>query len=1489
MSLHGAGKGTITQDKQKAIRDQLEKPSKVPSRLSRWLKSARRQFRRTKKCYYSFIINMLCETSANSYAPAVVLAIETLQLLSFCTFEIDWGPHGNAFGQAIRYTMIEEPLVLRQGMRGSLSLSLAFLVLFATLIINALVVLRTYLRNDFRGEWPIFILRYRLYLLDRIIFLPSIFCWFCLYTFKWGDLPSGPFHIIVMITAIPALVIHFGLWMLLSTTFFQPSPKSNNLDARTQVTIQIFRTSLRYSVAAVFAFGEKVPLFRSVACFVLSAAIPVQVFMFIPYFNKSFNIAVMSLHAQVAWGFFVGIIQAAYKQVVPEGNAQIQNYIFYGYLAGIPIIALASYFGFESRYTRATSIEVASKSYNVTDSSKFNTWEMEEEKPMEKETRFWHPSQVELATRFLLHTSTGSAVDLAEQVFLAGVQKYPNNPWLLLQYANFFAVYKNEKSVCLNYISKAKAKGLTPPLELMAQIFRNDSRSANAGKESTKDGMTAVDRLEFKQLLKRAFLYHKEAKASIANFWQTILVAEDDKPVDTSVLINLVAQMERCDDRASMAYKQLLQRYPLSVRVLQGYSVFLDEIHNNMIEAEEVRKKIKKIQDAGMSDEIPGALNPWNEFRFGGSPAKTKKEKQAYKEYRKQVYLYSRGISFWLNTVIRGVIILFVLVAIGQLLVVQLSIRIINAEVEYLDQLDDLQLAFPTVHRSFLCLQAANVAGRVEDFRQSISTVRDTIQILSTNSSFVFDRLSSRRSTYLAWGINPVQADVFLSNDVSPSRSRLAMPLRDATLLYVRHVYTMLDLTSRGNFPVNNSIFESSSFRFVTDNGLVILSDAYAELESILATEIRFDINLMAYLELGVWAFGMLSIIAVAFCVFMPMIRKAKRERETSLRAFLQIPKTVTQALFKRYYEPGATSHDDLADKGGDKDSDTRSEAAETNTDDEGNGAGPPAPTSADMDVLHTKAQSSYIRLTLLYSQALFFVGAAISIALACNYSNAREVTAYPGIFKSGIDIQIKTSRVRCILEDRFPAFSFPTLAAVAPGIAQGFRSTFDMSNPERPWASSIDAVRWDTEKMSLCQRNILYGNESQGIDLKPLAWNYNRYFFTPGGLRGVSAASSTADADLGPWPTGDSLSLFELLSMYIDSALRLSAAGTATVSSMTEDLRVIRYGSARIADGYSDFLRAYSQDFSGQLTQLSNVSIGMFTMVVAVLVLTFFLRLRPVLLYLVNTENERTLKLLLMIPVEIVADIDSLRELLHLRQRTKIQNQVITAHGTAPGGGPGSMSHPGGPMHPHPHGPFSIRVDSDHSFQANISGMGAGLAGTHGIGVSNPNGLYVPSGRSTHQPSFSYSPAGASASFSAGGGIGGGVGTHAHLPFGHNDHHHGLGEDGVSDMPPPSAFGQRMSLGVDPGDFPSSVAEAVSIMSSRRRSSMISGNMNMHNVPRKSIGPRLSAQAEGLPGMGHFFEEVASAAASIGTGGDRHSVASGMAGGEEDHPRKGI
>ncbi|KAJ3230140.1 hypothetical protein HDU81_004755 [Chytriomyces hyalinus] len=1195
----------------RALQRELERDPKHEPPHIKLIKKTRKQFAAVKKGFFAALVALLVE-SHNSVFTVVIITIEFLQNLAFCFANVDWGPHGRWFGVAVIMFQVEEAVVKYTAPEAIFVLVAISVVLIIVMLSLAFYVLQSFMNSDFnKGVWPLRMLRTLVSFLASIFFLPIIYTLFGIFSCHDKDhleavdtCSTNPIYIGLRILSGICLPLFFGFTMLMSMTYFNPNPKATSIDARPTARLELLELSTKVLLAVFFVFAESLPILRECVTFFCSASTAVFMWIYIPYYKKEINLYRFCLICQVIWGSIMAII------VTSVGNGRSddeKNYIFYAYLAGIIPGVLISFYSFNARQNHATSYEIACKNFKVADAAAFNTWDVEEAEPDGvNETRFWNHTQVEIATRFLITEKDPKAIEIADKIFMFGTKKFPNSSALMVHYAIFFLVHKEDSSVATSYLKKAEKLSMLVDTEFT--IYQQQQEIKAGGATIGNKKLDAVDRVEFKQLMKEAKLSYKEARASIASFWLAIMTSNEQENVDTSILMQHVSQMERSDAAATESFTRLMIRYPLSVKVLSSYADFLDDIHNNHEESELIRRRIKRICDAGLSDDVKYSATPLHTSPqgtgvgasafIGSSAHMSKKSKRAFKEYRKQVYHYSKGNSALLTWMVRGIQVLFIVIAFAQLYVTQIASTEIKNGISYLTSANTCRNSYVTIHSGLRNIQKAiksNNSTRVDDMMESVTAA---IASLSQTSSDLY------RDTYRHYEVNRIwsETNVPMSYSNGPGNQNSSvfnMTLMDATSVYVRRSTAAVQNIANYNLSHMNHLSSIDlDWRFSLDNGLTSLMNAYTQLERVIATEVRIEIAVMEYWHIGIITSSLLLTVFIAIFLFAPVISKAKTERETSLKAFLQIPKEVTQTLYAKYFDPDSASRESLN---------------EDNTDDEKE-----APGQATSIFDSLKNQSGYKKMIIISRTGLSLIAVFLALSFAVDFYLLLETSSIPCALADTFDIPSRASR----------------LVQVALDVAEWGTSTFSYNGNTYGVGALLNS---DLHEILESQVALLYGSTADPHYTLKL---------DPSIISSISPLSP----------------VYASVSVFFESGAIL--ANTVPISDSNPDLLQVQSSLEVISDGYNAFFKSYLKVGNASIGLLSDLSYGIMAIMISVVIATYFMYWKRILSYLIKTENERTLKLLLMIPVEIVADIDSLRELLHLK-RTTISGAGNTA--TAP------------------------------------------------------------------------------------------------------------------------------------------------------------------------------------------------------------------------------
>ncbi|KAI8616721.1 hypothetical protein BC830DRAFT_1116890 [Chytriomyces sp. MP71] len=1187
----------------KALQKELERDPKNVPPLMKVLKRTQKQYLAVKKGFFASLVALLVE-SHNSALTLVIISIEFLQNLAFCFADVDWGPQGHWMGFVLTLFQVEEAVVKYAGGDAIFVLVAISVALIIIMIVLAFYVVQSFMKSDFnKGVWPLRLLRTLVSFLASVFFLPVMYSLFTIFRCpnqESSTCNSDPLYIVLRILSGFSLPVFFAFTMLMSMTYFNPNPKASSISARPTARLELLELSSKTLLAIFFVFAVESPVLRETVTLICSFSTAVYMWIYIPYYKKEINLYRFTLICQVIWGSIMAIVVTT----VGDGQAdRIKNLVFYIYLGGILPGILISFFFFNRRQNHATSFAIACQNFKVADTSNFNAWEVDETgTDGEMEKRFWNHNQVEIATRFLITETDPKAIEIADKIFLFGTKKFPNSSALMVQYAIFFLVHKEDPSVAASYLKKAEKLQMLVDTEFT--IYQQQQEIKSGGATIGNKKLDAVDRVEFKQLMKEAKQSYKEARASIANFWLAILSAEDKSAVDTAILMQHVSQMERSDHQATESFTRLIARYPLSVKVLSSYADFLDDIHNNHEESELIRRRIKRICDAGLSDDVNHIATPigankgvhssiaGNMMTGSSSAHMTKKSKKAYKEYRKQVYHYSKGNSALLTWMIRGIQVFFIVVAAAQLYVTEYGSQRMRDGISYLQATATCRSAFITVHTDLRNMQSALLNENSTALMIYASEVNATIRLLAQTSSDLYYSTHNKASVNNIWAVPHIPI-VFYNGPGTSNNTLFPLTLMDATLMYIRRVnaaiYAILDPGS------NTKTIDVANldWRFALDNGITVILDTYTELEHVIASESRNDVFAMEYAHIGIFAFSLTCLAAISYFLFWPVISKAKTERETSLRAFLQIPKEVTNTLYSKYFDPESASRESLNESNNDDD------------DKEGKGQ-----SSGIMESL--KNTTGYMTMMKISRNGLITIAIFLTASFICDLILLSGTTGIPSSIADAFDVPARGNRI----------------VTVASDVAYWSNTTFSYSPESRNYLGQL--LLLDVSEILSSQVALLYGSTT-----------YPHY---------ESNVDSSLLQDI--YTSGlDSSSLYGVVSEFIDGATVLAN----TIPIMPSNPKLLQIGNnlPKIVEGYMYFYDDFLNRSNQSIMLLTNLAYGILAIMVVVIITVHFMYWKRIMNYLIKTENERTLKLLLMIPVEIVADIDSLRELLHLKRTT--------------------------------------------------------------------------------------------------------------------------------------------------------------------------------------------------------------------------------------------
>ncbi|KAI9205355.1 uncharacterized protein BJ171DRAFT_598468 [Polychytrium aggregatum] len=1184
---------------------------KEPIHLQYW-HLVEHKYKIWKGGFFAMLCALLVE-SHNATVSYLTMFIEFLQTLAFSFDNINWGVWGSYMGMVLKFFQIETALTFYLGTPALYVLVILSLILIIIMLSLTVYVVKSFVSKNFQaGVWPLRALRSLVGMLSSVFYLPVLYSMMSIFVCGDGATPAqcaAIERLILKIVSGIVLPIFVSFTLLMSLTYFNPNPLSTCVVARPSARLEFVELTTKTILACSFVFAESVPLLR--ACMTCLCSILICVFMlvFIPYYHKPINNYRFILSSQALWGSFGSIIVTALGQAQ---QTTFLNWVFIFYIIGIVPWGVGCYFFFNWRQQKATSINIAKLCFQPSRET-FNTWEAE---PVTaKESRFWHPSQVEIATRFLIEDRSVESIDVADQMFIKGTQLFPTSASLMVSYAIFYSSYRpNDRSMSAHYLKKAGQ--CNPLIDLEFMIYHLEQERRQTMNKVGDRILDAVDRVEFNQLMRKALTYHCEAKSHIANFWQAIMASGGDSKVDANTLISLVSIIEWSDRNATTAYKQLLNRFPDSVRVLSNYAKFLDEIHNNLTEADLILARIDEIREAGGSDDA-GAVGLEKRQRRSSNTSyskndKSKKQRKAFKEYRRQVFLYSKALSARLMWMIRGVVLLLIGLAGAQMVIVLVEVSYLFSYIDDAQTINSMRMEVENIYNEVVALAASGMQNDVNGFQGHQQNLVIMGNVLYSSIIDITSKLQPGYITYQQWTA-PLVMIIRYSGALSIQSPKIdSYTLLDTCLDFVQSLGNILNMVpsdfqrsitfSNATTNVTLRFFEDNhDWRFVCDNGPTILVDSLTSLSAVYVERYTGYIMLFGYVQIAIYTSTLIILILIGRFLFESAINRAKHERVTSLTAFLQIPKSVCMNVLKKYYVPPPShSKDELAEV------DEEQEVEDESNPDSGNAQGGDD-SKRSVDAVHSTSTMGYDKLKQMYFHGLSLAAVAFTLALILNFRCSLVAYPFNGIITACGLAQALVGRI--------------AIAASIP-MQAGWSGT-------GIWTSPSGLMSQDTPALSYTQAALLYGNDSMWIPPRSYAPGTDSWLSQPIGSFGTDLPTTIRN-------------YLDYAHAYTDGYQHGSFNASAQWILQMSPAIIQRYGNI------SDVNMAYS---ISTIQFLSDASIIAFTAIILVTFGIYMWYFRKILFYLINTENERTLKLLLMIPMEAVNEIASLRDLLHLKK----------------------------------------------------------------------------------------------------------------------------------------------------------------------------------------------------------------------------------------------
>ncbi|GFR45040.1 hypothetical protein Agub_g6410 [Astrephomene gubernaculifera] len=200
--------------------------------------------------------------------------------------------------------------------------------------------------------------------------------------------------------------------------------------------------------------------------------------------------------------------------------------------------------------------------------------------------RFAGMHEVEVLSRVMRKFDLDGIVDEesaahGELILQAGMQVYPDAPFLHILYANFLLEVRKDGPAARTHLQLASKH--TPTLVERYQVYCTMEASKRQ-KDSQDGGMDLQAYIEFRRNFRAVLRVHKEVLALETELWRmctrtTLRITEMDEMLD---------ELETATTRANQVYKRVLERYPTNGKLLRCYGKFLEDVKHDAAAASRV-------------------------------------------------------------------------------------------------------------------------------------------------------------------------------------------------------------------------------------------------------------------------------------------------------------------------------------------------------------------------------------------------------------------------------------------------------------------------------------------------------------------------------------------------------------------------------------------------------------------------------------------------------------------------------------------------------------------------------------------------------------------------------------------------------------------------------------------------------------------------------------------------------------------------------------
>ncbi|KAJ3040912.1 hypothetical protein HDV00_010123 [Rhizophlyctis rosea] len=987
-------------------------------------------------------------------------------------------------------------------------------------------------------------------------------------------------------------------------------------------------------------FSEQYALPRALAIFFVFLVMTTYAYVFFPFTHRSSSIFRCLSTAQIL-AFSCFSIAAAAR---PQHN----NILFYVSLGITPLTLIISYIAFKIRWSRAVSkdrLEQALKTVKAEDV------EGSTGAALIKALGLCQVYEVSLLSRFAYLEPTEEHIKLVDELFQSAIQYFvpPKRGiyGLWYFYGQFLKTSRHDLTLSMMYFKRAADAQPHLVFEFIIYQAERERREQLMAMERGWGKLDAVDRVEYRQLTRRATAYHRETGKQVSQFWKVVSSGK----ANATNLTKITSRMERAERGAERYYKQMHARFSHIPKVLDAYIKFLD-LTARIGEADQMRRQLRDVMEE-LDDERPehgmkngaGAIS--GDFGSGSEPESHHPSGGRLKRHgsiagsvtagsvagRSVLSLKTSVMNQSMADALPPVPFRTQKVELARMLSIEL---ITSSIVVYVNRVrvGGTATAYTVkamTHSRALQLAVARNDSSDAAYRRMLIPVIANIITESMNTLY-FEKKGLLTEVFVA---DHVPIRQFVSPSQWPHWSWTNTSLIESTDDYTRHAeaiashnntwwftqsnYTLqLDSNSSHTYtvPIPDYVFDRS-WRYVQDNGGIVA----AYLDSMVSTLAEANDKGIqnTYIALGlVYCVALVVLALIAGLIFYPAVKRSVTERKLSIEAFLKIPRDVAVDMYHKTRFPPADPNIDTDKEGEDEEEDfddsDDDDAEQWNMQFAGAMLGGSANTFKKIMVYYV-----FALLTLLGFYTVSVVGGVI------------------------LNVQMAHTGRRCAVAAEVPyivegARYIATEAIVQdPGFIAGL--------PEGGITPQVQVAR---DRFADYRKALYVGDPAQGLPYRVLS-DYERAFVYDDRMRDYLNNSASLD-DL-------SSEVLDDLTTIINDPTQLTWTNPAYLRLSAQILNV-----ANEFGYFADYLQT---TFSDQQAQLSLFSTKIMFPLFLLWLIRLYLQTLKRILKMIVEENERSVRYLMMLPPHIVGQIETVRELFHVEEL----DDFITGPETGEGG----------------------------------------------------------------------------------------------------------------------------------------------------------------------------------------------------------------------------